>query len=60
MQSSTTVPHSEKWVMNNGEVGSEVLTDQHLDEPLTYPVDAFISRKYAAAEGELLWSRPTG
>lgn len=33
------------------------LTDEDLGEPLTYPVDAFISREYAAAEDELFWSR---
>ena len=38
-------------------VGSEGLTDEDLDEPLTYPVEAFISREYAAAEDELLWSK---
>ncbi len=42
---------------NRGGVGSEVLTDEDLGEPLTYPVDAFISREYAAAEDELLWSK---
>lgn len=33
------------------------LGDEDLGEPLTYPVDAFVSREYAAAEDELLWSR---
>src|SRR6185312_15302032 len=33
------------------------LTDEDLGEPLTYPVDAFISREYAAAEAESLWSK---
>ena len=39
------------------DVGSQALTDEDLGEPLTYPVDAFISRDYAAAEDELLWSK---
>ena len=42
---------------NRGGVASEVLTDENLGEPLTYPVDAFISAEYAAAEDELLWSK---
>ena len=33
------------------------LTDQDLGEPLTYPVDAFISRDYAEAEKERLWPK---
>ncbi len=33
------------------------LADEDLGEPLTYPVDAFVSREYAAAEGDLLWSK---
>jgi len=42
---------------NRAGVGSGVLTDEDLGEPLTYSVDAFISREYAAAEDELLWSK---
>ena len=42
---------------NRAGVESEVLTDEDLAEPLTYPVDAFISREYAAAENEQLWSK---
>ncbi|GIX30132.1 MAG: (2Fe-2S)-binding protein [Porticoccaceae bacterium] len=33
------------------------LTDADLAEPLTYGVEAFISREYAALEKELLWPR---
>ncbi len=33
------------------------LTDADLNEPLTYPVDAFVSREYAAQEDERLWSK---
>ena len=33
------------------------LTDEDLNEPLTYPVEAFVSREYAAAEDELLWGK---
>ena len=33
------------------------LTDADLGEPLTYPVDAFVSREYAAAENDRLWSK---
>lgn len=33
------------------------LTDEDLAEPLTYPVEAFISREYAEAEKELLWAK---
>ena len=33
------------------------LTDEDLGEPLTYPVEAFISRDYAEKEKELLWPR---
>ena len=33
------------------------LTDEDLNEPLTYPVDAFLSPEYAAAEKEKLWPR---
>lgn len=33
------------------------LSDEDLGEPLTYPVDAFVSREYAQAEMELLWSK---
>ncbi len=33
------------------------LTDEDLGEPLTYPVDAFISRDYAEKEKELLWPK---
>jgi len=33
------------------------LTDADLGEPLTYPVDAFISREYAAEEFDKLWSK---
>lgn len=33
------------------------LADEDLAEPLTYPVDAFISPQYAAAEKELLWPK---
>jgi phenylpropionate dioxygenase-like ring-hydroxylating dioxygenase large terminal subunit len=32
-------------------------TDADLAEPLTYPVDAFISQEYADAEMERLWSK---
>ena len=39
------------------DIGVEELTCEDLGEPLTYPVDAFVSREYAAAEGELLWSK---
>lgn len=35
---------------------SEIISDD-LSEPLTYPVEAFISRDYAEAEGENLWSK---
>jgi len=30
---------------------------EQLDEPLIYPVDAYISRDYAEAEGDRLWAR---
>lgn len=33
------------------------LTDEDLAEPLTYPVDAFISPEYAKAEKDLLWPK---
>ncbi len=33
------------------------LSDQDLAEPLTYPVEAFVSREYAEAEKELLWPK---
>lgn len=33
------------------------LTDEDLSEPLTYPVDAFISPEYAWAEREKLWPK---
>ncbi|WP_372747697.1 SRPBCC family protein, partial [Litorivivens sp.] len=33
------------------------LTDEDLGEPLTYPVEAFVSRKYAEQEKELLWPK---
>ena len=36
---------------------AEHLTDDVLGEPLTYPVEAFVSRDYAAAEIERLWSK---
>ena len=34
-----------------------VLSDGDLAEPLTYPVDAFISRDYAMVEKDLLWPK---
>jgi len=33
------------------------LSDEDLGEPLTYPVDAFVSREYAKDEKELLWPK---
>ncbi len=30
---------------------------EQLDEPLIYPAEAYISREYAEAEGDRLWSR---
>jgi nitrite reductase/ring-hydroxylating ferredoxin subunit len=33
------------------------LSEEDLDDPLTYPVDAFISKDYAEAEKELLWPK---
>ena len=33
------------------------LTDDDLAEPLTYPVDAFVSREYAEKEKDLLWPK---
>ena len=33
------------------------LTDDDLNDPLTYPVDAFVSPEYARAEQELLWPK---
>ena len=33
------------------------LSDEDLGKPLTYPVDAFISREYAQAEQEKLWPK---
>ncbi len=33
------------------------ITDADLAEPLTYPVEAFISPEYARAERDLLWSK---
>ena len=30
---------------------------EDLSEPLTYPVEAFISREYAEAEKDLLWPK---
>ena len=33
------------------------ITAEDLAEPLTYPVDAFVSPEYARAERELLWPR---
>ncbi len=39
------------------EIDVKQLTDEDLNEPLTYPVDAFVSREYAEAEDELLWGR---
>ncbi len=33
------------------------LTDEDLAEPLTYPVEAFVSREYALAEHEELWPK---
>ncbi|QIG81547.1 aromatic ring-hydroxylating oxygenase subunit alpha [Stakelama tenebrarum] len=39
----------------NGPVGKAVSDD--LSEAVTYPVDAFISREYAQAEPERLWSK---
>ena len=35
----------------------EKIVAEALSEPLTYPVDAFISRDYAEAEPERLWSK---
>ena len=37
--------------------GEVTLTEEDLDEPLTYGVDAFISPEYAQAEKELLWPK---
>ena len=33
------------------------VTEKDLSEPLTYPVEAFLSPEYAKAEAELLWSK---
>jgi phenylpropionate dioxygenase-like ring-hydroxylating dioxygenase large terminal subunit len=33
------------------------ISEADLSEPLTYPVEAFLSKDYAKAEGDLLWSR---
>jgi phenylpropionate dioxygenase-like ring-hydroxylating dioxygenase large terminal subunit len=33
------------------------ITAEDLEEPLTYPVEAFISREYAAEEADRLWSK---
>jgi len=41
----------------NLKIQDPALTDQDLAEPLTYGVDAFISRDYAAAEKDRLWPR---
>jgi len=41
----------------NLEIQQSALSDQDLAEPLTYPVDAFISREYAEAEKEKLWPK---
>jgi nitrite reductase/ring-hydroxylating ferredoxin subunit len=43
----------------NKEVNIKIgeLSDQDLNDPLTYPVDAFISKEYAAAEQVLLWPK---
>ncbi len=41
----------------NVEIQQSTLTDQDLNEPLTYPVEAFISRDYAEAEKEKLWPK---
>ena len=30
---------------------------EQLDEPLIFPAEAYISRQYAEAEGDRLWSR---
>ena len=30
---------------------------EDLSEPLTFPVDAYVSREYAEAEGGKLWAR---
>ncbi len=38
-------------------IDAKELTDEDLNEPLTYPVEAFISREYARAEDELLWGK---
>ena len=35
----------------------ELLVPDDLSEPLTYPVEAFISREYAEAEPDRLWSK---
>lgn len=39
------------------DINVKELTDEDLNEPLTYPVDAFISPEYARAEGEFLWAK---
>ena len=35
----------------------EKIASEELSEALTYPVEAFISREYAEAEPDRLWSR---
>ena len=37
--------------------GDVALTEDDLAKPLTYPVDAFLSSDYAAAEKRLLWPK---
>jgi phenylpropionate dioxygenase-like ring-hydroxylating dioxygenase large terminal subunit len=41
----------------NLKVGPAAVTEEDLDHPLTYPVDAFLSKDYAEAEKELLWPK---
>ena len=35
----------------------EMISVENLGDPLIYPVDAYISREYAEAEGDRLWSK---
>lgn len=35
----------------------EKIVSEDLSEPLTFPVEAYVSREYAEAEGERLWSK---
>ena len=42
---------------NKANIPTKDITEADLEEPLTYPVEAFVSREYAAKEDELLWGK---